>query len=100
MIPSTFRRLSVIAAAALALAACGSHVKGKYASANGMMQIEFKDGKAYLTLPMAGTSEASFHQDGDKVTINSPDGSGNLVLTQHGDVLTGSPMGDLKKVDD
>lgn len=98
MLSSTFRRLSLISAAALALAACGSHMKGKYATANGMMSVEFKGDKAYVTLPMAGTQQMPFEQDGDRVILKNADG--NLVLTRNSDGSLASPMGDLKKVDD
>jgi outer membrane lipopolysaccharide assembly protein LptE/RlpB len=98
MISSTFRRLSLISAVALAVAACGSHMKGKYASSNGMMSVEFRGDKAYVTVPMAGTQQMDFEQDGDRVILKNE--GGNLVLTRNSDGSLSGPMGDMKPVDD
>ncbi|HEX6747831.1 MAG TPA: hypothetical protein VF092_11110 [Longimicrobium sp.] len=98
MIPSSLRRLS-IAVATLALAACGHHLDGKYATSNGMMQVEFKGDNAYVTIPMAGTTQVPFEMDGDRVILKNAEG-GNMVLTRNSDGSLAGPMGDLRKVDD
>ena len=98
MIPSSLRRLS-IAAAVLVLAACGKHLDGKYATSNGLMQVEFKGHNAYVTIPMAGTTQVPFEVDGDRVILKNAD-NGNMVLTRNSDGSLAGPMGDLRKVDD
>ena len=97
MTASSLRRAALACAIVVAAAACGSHVKGKYASSNGMMSVEFKDGKAYVEMPM-GTTQTDYEEDGDRVILKN-DG-GNLVLTRNHDGSLSGPMGDMKRVDD
>ena len=78
------------------LAGC-SKMSGKYQDSTGVMSVEFKDGKAYLTT-MGTTQEADFDVDGNNVTIKGP--TGNLVLTKNSDGTLSGPLGvSLKKVD-
>jgi hypothetical protein len=69
---------------------CGcNRISGKYQDTNGMMAIEFKSGKAYMTT-MGITTEADYDVDGDKVTLHSP--NGNLVLTKQSDGSLAGPL--------
>jgi len=70
-------------------------MSGKYQDDSGMMAVEFKSSKAYLTT--AGmTTEMDYDVDGDKVTLHNP--QGNLVLTKNSDgSLSGGPMGETLK---
>lgn len=67
-------------------------MSGKYSDSSGMLSVEFKSSKAYVTT--AGTTqEVDYDVDGDKVTLKNP--QGNLVLTKNSDgSLTGGPLGE------
>ena len=76
----------------LGLASCGGDVTGTYEDPRGFMSVEFKSaGKAYVRLP-AGTVEAKYRVDGDKIIVENQ--GGNFVLTKNKDgSLGGGPMG-------
>lgn len=70
---------------------CGCNkMSGKYSDSSGMLVVEFKSSKAYVTT--AGvTTEMDYDVDGDKVTLHNP--QGNLVLTKNSDgSLSGGPL--------
>jgi hypothetical protein len=94
MNPRLFRvaALALVALMTMTLASCSKGLDGKYVAAGGVMSIEFKSGKAIVT--MAGESKSlDYSVDGDKITIQGPDkGDKPLVLMRMPD---GSLKGDV-----
>lgn len=86
---------AILATASAGLSGCGSRLSGTYESANGVMTVEFRSGKAYLTMPLA-TVEAPYEVDGDKVILHRVAGV-NLVLTRNADGSLQGPLGKLTK---
>jgi hypothetical protein len=89
---------SVLAAAAgvlmcLCAAACGSGVKGHtYAGPGGLVQIDFQsDGKAVASMGGA-TSNCTYTQSGNKVTLICEGDTEQLTLGSDG-TLSGPPDG-------
>jgi hypothetical protein len=54
----------------LALAGCTYKPEGRYETATGGMVLEFKSGKAHVTLPMEGTKEIDYEVKGDRIILN------------------------------
>jgi len=98
-------RISLLAAimlsasiAAVGISGCGGHkLDGTYSNPNGMMMIEFKDGKATLTMGPMSSPPAPYEINGDKVTIHAGQPVGDAVLTINKDGSLQSDMGQLTK---
>ena len=60
----------LLASVLAALGGCGSTPQGIYQSASGTLSVEFKSGKAYLTMPPATAREVPYQFPGDRVTLN------------------------------
>lgn len=93
----SFRRVTLgalIALASVGVAGCGSKLNGTYENPNGIMSVEFKSGKAYVTM-MFGTVESDYEVKGDKIILHT--GNQNLVLTRNGDGTLSGPMGKMTK---
>lgn len=89
---------SMIACSSLTLAGCSSGLEGTYESAEGDMSVEFKSGKAYLTMNSfvsSTTVETEYEVNGDKVILTND--QENLVLTRNDDGTLSGPMGPMKK---
>jgi hypothetical protein len=80
------------------VAACGSGVKGHtYAGPGGMVQIEFQsDGKAFASTGGL-TSNCTYTQDGNKVTLSCEGVTEVLTLGSDG-ALSGPPDGMLARL--
>src|SRR5262245_1960054 len=74
-------------AVAMALAACGPGMSGKYAEVDGLGALEFKGRKVYVTTALGTTFVAEYEVDGDRVIIKGAGGS--QVYTRAGDRLDG-----------
>jgi hypothetical protein len=82
----------------LFLTACGSGVKGHtYAGPGGMVQIEFQsDGKAFASLG-GMTSNCTYTQSGNKITLICEGDTEQLTLGSDG-ALSGPPDGMLARL--
>lgn len=69
------------------LAGCGGEsISGTYAKTDSALTIKFDSGKAWVTgLTSMETIEASYKVDGDKITVDGPDGHPHLTLTRNSD---------------
>ena len=82
--------------ALLAFAGCAYNPDGRYESANGAMVVEFKSGKALVTLLTAGTKELNYEVKGDRVILNLE--GDRVTLTRNKDGSLESPtVGKLTK---
>lgn len=87
--------VSLCAVACLSIAGCGESLNGKYeaADSNGMLAVEFKSGKAYVTM-VGMTTETDYEVKDGKVIFKKPGDKENLVMTIEKDgTLTGGPLG-------
>jgi hypothetical protein len=73
--------------ATLVLAACGGGgISGTYAKTDSALTIKFDSGKAWVTgLVSMKTIEGTYTVDGDKITVDGPDGHPHLTLTRNSD---------------
>ena len=74
--------------------ACASGVRGRYENDSGAIAVEFKSGKAYVTM-LAGTLEVDYQVKQDKVILSNH--GGNVVLIRHEDGTLDGPMGTMKR---
>ena len=76
---------------------CGSKLEGTYINATGQVAIEFKSGRAYLTMGVV-TSPADYEVKGDKIIIKeNKDDKEPIVLTRNGDGSIETPFGRMTK---
>jgi len=74
--------------ASLAASACGaasSKLDGLYANSNGQSTVEFRDGKAFVTIVGGGSDATPYDVKGDTITIHVGGMAGDLVLTRNSD---------------
>ena len=90
------RRILVYAGVGLALTAagCGPSLTGTYQNDDGGVSVEFKSGKAYVTM-LAGTLEVDYQVKQDKVILTNH--GSNLVLTRHEDGTLEGTMGRMRR---
>jgi hypothetical protein len=74
--------------------ACASHLTGTYENETGAVSLEFKSGKAYVTM-VAGTVEVDYHVERDKIILTNH--GGNVILIRHEDGTLEGPMGRMKR---
>ena len=66
----------------LLLAACGSNIEGTYSDKFGLVDYEFRSGGKVYMRTLGTETEMKYSVDGDKVTIELPQGGGNQVFTR------------------
>ena len=72
--------------ASLLLTACGGDIHGTYAKTDSALTIKFDSGKAFVTgLTSMNTIAGTYKVDGDKVTVDGPNGHPHLVLVRNKD---------------
>jgi hypothetical protein len=84
----------------LVLPGCGDSDKldGVYTSANGQNAIEFRGGKAFVTMVgMADPDGSAYEVKGTAITVHVGGIAGDLVLTRNSDGTLQSPLGTMKK---
>jgi hypothetical protein len=86
--------VSTIAIVSIIGVACAPGVQGRYENDNGSIAVEFKSGKAYVTM-LAGTLEVDYEVKRDKVILSNH--GGNVVLNRHEDGTLDGPMGTMKR---
>jgi hypothetical protein len=90
------RRFFCCAGVGLALTAvgCGSRLTGTYENDSGAISLEFRSGKAYVTM-LAGTVELDYQVQRDKVILTNH--GGNVVLVRHEDGTLEGTMGRMRR---
>jgi hypothetical protein len=85
-------RIVALALVGLFLLACGDSMSGKYEDDSGVLSVEFKSGKAYVTM-IGTTTETDYEVNGDKDVFKNSPNSGNTVMTIQKDGSLSGPMG-------
>jgi hypothetical protein len=82
---------------AVAVGCSSNRVDGVYTNATGALTIEFRDGKAYLTMGPMLSEPAPFEQKGNQIIIKT--GGDTIVLTRNSDGTLQGPgmIGILRK---
>jgi hypothetical protein len=96
---ASFRAVAALfLSASLALSACGaSKLDGLYANSNGQSTVEFRDGKAFVTIVGGGSDATPYDVKGDTITIHVGGMAGDLVLTRNSDGTLQGPFGIMRK---
>ena len=81
-------------AMALTATTCASGLTGTYESDGGAISLEFKSGKAYVTM-LTGTVELDYQVKSDKVILTNH--GGNVVLVRHEDGTLEGTMGRMRR---
>jgi hypothetical protein len=77
--------------AGLLLSACGQQLSGTYSDEAGLTKYTFKSGDKVYVSVLGTETELTYTIDGDKVTLNGP--QGNVVLTLSSDGSLQGPLG-------
>jgi hypothetical protein len=80
------------------LTACGSSkVDGVYANSNGQNTVEFRDGKAFVTMVGMASDAIPYDVKGNTITVRAGGMAGDLVLTRNSDGTLQGPFGIMRK---
>lgn len=99
---SSFRAFVVVLllSSSLAASACGvgsSKLDGLYANSNGQTTVEFRDGKAFVTMVGMASDAIPYEVKGNTITIHAGGVAGDLVLTRNNDGTLQGPFGIMRK---
>jgi hypothetical protein len=89
----------LLLSANLLASACGGSAKldGLYANSNGQNTVEFRDGKAFVTMVGMASDAIPYEVKGDTITIHAGGVAGDLVLTRNSDGTLQGPFGIMRK---
>jgi len=90
----------LLLSASLTVSACGGGAKkldGLYANSNGQSTVEFRDGKAFVTMVGMATDGLPYEVKGSTITVHAGGMAGDLVLTQNSDGTLQGPFGIMRK---
>jgi hypothetical protein len=90
----------LLLSASLTVSACGAGAKkldGLYANSNGQSTVEFRDGKAFVTMVGMATDGLPYEVKGSTITVHAGGMAGDLVLTQNSDGTLQGPFGIMRK---
>ena len=90
----------LLLSASLTVSACGSGGKsldGLYANSNGQTTVEFRDGKAFVTMVGMATDALPYEVKGNTITVHAGGMAGDLVLTRNSDGTLEGPFGIMRK---
>lgn len=92
---------TLLLTASFAVSACGAAASGKleglYANSNGQSTVEFRDGKAFVTMVGMATDGIAYEVKGETITIHAGGMAGDLVLTRNSDGTLQGPFGIMRK---
>jgi hypothetical protein len=99
---SSFRTYVAILllSANLAATACGAgstKLDGLYVNSNGQNTVEFRDGKAFVTMVGMASDAIPYEVKGSTITIHAGGMAGDLVLTRNSDGTLQGPFGIMRK---
>ena len=84
--------------AMLAFSACGSNkLEGLYVNSNGQNTVEFREGKAFVTMVGMASEGIPYEVKGNTVTVHAGGMGGDLVLTRNSDGTLQGPFGVMRK---
>ena len=89
---------AVCLTAMLAFSACGSNkLEGLYVNSNGQNTVEFRDGKAFVTMVGMASDGIPYEVKGNTITVHAGGMAGDLVLTRNSDGTLPGPFGVMRK---
>ena len=80
-----------------ACSADASKLDGVYANSNGQNTVEFRDGKAFLTMVGLASDAIPYDVKGNTITVHAGGVAGDLVLTRNSDGTLQGPFGIMRK---
>ena len=84
--------------ATLAFSACGSSkLEGLYVNSNGQTTVEFREGKAFVTMVGMASDGIPYEVKGNTITVHAGGVAGDLVLTRNSDGTLQGPFGVMRK---
>lgn len=84
----------------LAVSACGAaggRLDGLYVNSNGQNTVEFRDGKAFITMVGMASDAIPYEVKGTTITVHAGGMAGDLVLTRNSDGTLQGPFGIMRK---
>jgi hypothetical protein len=96
---SPFRTYVAILLLALTLTAAACSADGKLDGVyvNGQNSVEFRDGKAFLTMVGLASDAIPYDVKGNTITVHAGGVAGDLVLTRNSDGTLQGPFGIMRK---
>ena len=81
------------------LSGCGDSntLNGVYANSNGQNTVEFRDGKAFVTMVGLASDAIPYEVKGTTITVHAGGIAGDLVLTRNSDGTLEGPLGIMRK---
>jgi hypothetical protein len=99
--PSSLVRICFVVllfSGSLTVSACGTNkLDGVYAGSNGQNTVEFRDGKAFVTMVGMASDGIPYDAKGNTITIHAGGTAGDLVLTRNSDGTLQGPFGIMRK---
>ena len=99
-VPLKIFAAALLLTASLAVSACGasaSKLDGLYANSNGQNTVEFRDGKAFVTMVGMASDAIPYEVKENTITIHAGGMAGDLVLTRNSDGTLQGPFGIMRK---
>jgi len=90
----------LVMALGMATTACstdGGKLEGLYVNSNGQNSVEFRDGKAFITMVGMASDGTPYDVKGTTITIRVGGIAGDLVLTRNSDGTLEGPLGIMRK---
>jgi hypothetical protein len=90
----------LLLSASLTVSACGggtSKLDGLYVNSNGQNTVEFRDGKAFVTMVGMASDAIPYDVKGNTITVHAGGMAGDLVLTRNSDGTLQGPFGIMRK---
>jgi hypothetical protein len=83
--------------AATACSADAGKLDGLYVNSNGQNSVEFRDGKAFITMVGMASDAIPYEVKGTTITVHAGGIAGDLVLTKNSDGTLEGPFGIMRK---
>ena len=90
----------LLLSASLTISACHADtgkLDGLYVNSNGQNALEFRDGKAFLTMVGLASDAIPYDVKGNTITVHAGGIAGDLVLTRNSDGTLQGPFGVMRK---
>jgi hypothetical protein len=82
---------------ATACSADAGKLDGVYVNSNGQNSVEFRDGKAFITMVGMASDAIPYDVKGTTITVHAGGMAGDLVLTRNSDGTLEGPFGIMRK---
>ena len=90
----------LLLSANLPVTACGAgstKLDGLYVNSNGQNTVEFRDGKAFVTMVGMASDAIPYEVKGNTITVHAGGMAGDLVLARNSDGTLQGPFGIMRK---